>query len=123
MDEHGVRADGDPSAESGGPSRAARFGLRHKRRLLVRSGAARRDVAHVLTQKLRKPFGNRTQAALVFGRFGPAQMAHQNKRRAALQKFSQRRYGSADAAVVADHAVFKRHVEVGADQYPFSLYV
>ena len=54
---------------------------------------------------------------------GAAEVAHQDNGRAVFQAVAYGGERSADAGVVADFAVFNRHVQVGTDQHGFAAHV
>ena len=58
---------------------------------------------------------------LAFG--GAAEVGHHDHGRALVQTVLNRGERGADTGVVADFAVFERHVHVGADQHGFAGYV
>ncbi len=79
---------------------------------------------HRPAEQLREPGGHRTQAHVgIRLAFRPPQVAREDHRAAAFEHVLNRRQRSADAGVVADHAVLQRDVEVDADEDPLALEV
>ena len=60
---------------------------------------------------------------LEFALGGTAEVAHQDNGRAVIQAVAHRGERGADAGVVADFAVFNRHVQVGTDQHGFTAHI
>ena len=81
--------------------------------------------AHFFAQKLTQMGGHGRNIVfrLELALGGAAQMRHHNHRCAIVQTILNGSQRSADAGVVTDGTVFKRHVHIGTDQYGFALHV
>ena len=80
---------------------------------------------HLLAQQPAEVLGHRLQRVLFFvlALGGPAQVREQHDARARFHGVADGRQRGADAGVAGDLAVFHRHVEIFADQHPFTLQV
>ena len=73
-------------------------------------------------EQVRQVAGHGPEAELGVDRsFGPSQMTGQNDGGAMIEREPYRRQRGANARVVADDAVFERHVEVDPDEEPLAL--
>jgi hypothetical protein len=83
--------------------------------------AGDRDVG---AEQLAEPCGHRRQGVRRVGcALGPAQVGHHRDPCTRVAQAADRRDAGADAAVVADHAVVERDVEVGAHQHALAAQV
>ena len=88
----------------------------------IQAGLPVGNQAYRLAQQGGQALDHRGQAVFRLGfAFGrTAQVGHQDDAGTGVQAVFDGRQAGADAGVVADHAIFHRHVHVNTDQYAFA---